>query len=70
MLNIVEVKNGPHAGPTHNQKIVIPKMMGDEHPYFKPIGGNAAKIPVFREVMINNQPYKGNYVFKKIQYFD
>jgi len=70
VLNIVEVKNGPNARFTPNQKIVIPKMMGNEHPCFKPVGGNAMKIPDFRNVMINNQPYKGNYVFKKIQYFD
>lgn len=68
MLYIVEVKNGPKAGFTPNQKIAYPKLML-EHAPFSPIGSKALQIENFRDLIINNRPYTGNYTFEIIHYY-
>ena len=67
LLIFSEVKNGPYARFTTNQGKAIP-IMQSEHPFILPKGGNAAKIPEFKNVMINNAPYKGNYGVEVIHY--
>jgi hypothetical protein len=67
LLIFSEVKNGPYAKFTTNQGKAIP-IMQSEHPFIVPKGGNAAKIPEFKNVMINNAPYKGNYGVEVIHY--
>ncbi len=68
MLYIVEVKNGPKAGFTPNQRIAYPKLML-EHAPFSPIGSKALQIENFRDLIINNRPYTGNYTFEIIHYY-
>ena len=67
LLIFSEVKNGPRARLTHNQGRALP-IMSDKHPVIFPKGGNAAKIPEFKNVMINNAPYTGNYGVEIIHY--
>ena len=61
LLQLYEVKNGKYAGPTHNQRIVIPKLL--QGASFTPYGNNAIKmkLPV-------GTPYTGNYVFNYVHY--
>lgn len=69
ILILSEVKCGPYARPTTNQKkVLIPILKGGEHPVIYPKGKNAAKIPEFKNVMINNAPYTGNYGVEIIHY--
>ncbi|MCF0173451.1 MAG: hypothetical protein HUJ91_06985, partial [Bacteroidales bacterium] len=42
-MTLIEVKNGPHAGFTANQKVVYPKIMLDK-PFVYPVGSNANAI--------------------------
>ena len=42
-ITLIEVKNGPYANFTPNQKIVYPQMMLDHAPIV-PIGQNAAEV--------------------------
>ena len=62
MIHIYEVKNGPHAGFTQNQKIAIPKLI-EQHLPFTPYGRNASNVPAFKSLIIDNKPYTGNYKF-------
>lgn len=41
LLHIVEVKTGPYARPTPNQKIVFPLLQKGENVTIRPFGGNA-----------------------------
>lgn len=56
MLHLFEVKNGPHAGMTNNQKINIPKLQ--QNYKFIPRGNNASAVQGFTSGKI----YDGNYV--------
>ena len=67
MLYIIEVKNGPKAGLTNNQKIVYPKLESGKTPFI-PRGENATKIPQFRILVPSGSPYTGNYKFLMIKY--
>lgn len=68
VLHIYEVKNGPKAGFTPNQKVVIPKII-DNKPQFFLKGGNASRIPNFNTLIINNKPYTGDYNFVIKHYY-
>lgn len=68
MLYIYEVKNGPRAGFTTNQKIVIPQIL-KERPLFFPRGVNAGRVPGFQNLIINNKPYTGDYNFVIKHYY-
>ena len=68
MLYIYEVKNGPHAGFTPNQKIVIPAIL-KEKPILYPYGKNASNVPQFNILLINGKPYTGNYNFVIKHYY-
>ena len=68
VLHIYEVKNGPKAGFTPNQKAVIPKIL-DNKPQFFFKGGNASRIPNFNTLIINNKPYTGDYNFVIKHYY-
>ncbi|WP_197018925.1 FG-GAP-like repeat-containing protein [Xylanibacter brevis] len=61
VLQLFEVKNGKYAGPTHNQRIVIPKLLHGAS--FTPHGANAARIGLSVRI-----PYTGSYVFNYIHY--
>lgn len=65
---LVESKNGLKAGFTKNQKINYPKMMTD-HPPFKPFGGNALKVPMFKDLIPQNKSYEGPYILMIRHYF-
>lgn len=67
-LYIYEVKNGLKAGFTKNQKIVIPSFF-KEHPVFFPKGVNGARVPMFKDLIINNKPYTGDYIFVIKHYY-
>lgn len=69
LLYLYEVKNGPSARMTINQRIIIPKMQ-QYKPSFWPKGKNALKIPEFRFSIINNQPYGGDYIVIYKHYID
>ena len=69
LLYLYEVKNGPSARMTINQRINIPKMQ-QYKPSFWPKGKNALKIPEFRFSIINNQPYGGDYIVIYKHYID
>ena len=62
--HLFEVKNGPTARMTPNQKINI-SIMQKQTPPFIPIGNNAISINYF----IIGQPYTGNYVVIYRNYF-
>lgn len=64
ILHLFEVKNGPTARMTPNQKINIP-IMQKQTPPFIPIGNNAKSITYFNI----GQPYTGNYVVIYRNYF-
>ena len=68
ILHIYEVKNGPYAGFTKNQKLNIPKLL-DSKPQFYFRGGNASQYPRFRNLIINKRPYTGNYNFVIKHYY-
>ena len=68
MLYIYEVKNGPYAGFTKNQKMVISEIL-KERPVFIPRGVNAGRVPMFQDLIINNRPYTGNYNFVIKHYY-
>lgn len=68
VLHIYEVKNGPKAGFTPNQKVVIPKIL-DNKPQFFFKGGNASRIPNFNTLIINNKPYTGDFNFVIKHYY-
>lgn len=38
--------------------------------YFSPIGSKALQIENFRDLIINNRPYTGNYTFEIINHRD
>ena len=63
---LFEIKNGPNAGLTPNQKINLPQLMQNK-PAFTPVGKNAMKIklPNFRV----GQPYSGPYIVVYKHYF-
>lgn len=65
-LYLYEVKTGPNAGFTPNQKINLPKFLMNK-PTFIPRGLNALKVPQFQGVI--NQQYKGNYIVVIKHYF-
>ena len=65
-LYLYEVKNGPKAGFTPNQKIVYPKIQ--EGSQFIPRGENASHIQ-FKGFKVG-VPYKGNFNFIIQHYFD
>ena len=60
MIHIYEVKNGPYAKFTKNQKIAIPKLI-EQHLPITPYGRNASNVPAFKSLIIDNKPYTGNY---------
>ena len=62
--HLFEVKNGPTARMTPNQKINI-SIMQKQTPPFIPIGNNAISINYF----IIGQPYTGKYVVIYRHYF-
>lgn len=62
--HLFEVKNGPTARMTPNQKINI-SIMQKQTPPFIPIGHNAISINYFNI----GQPYTGNYVVIYRNYF-
>lgn len=62
--HLFEVKNGPTARMTPNQKINIP-IMQKQTPPFIPIGNNAISINYFNI----GQPYTGKYVVIYRHYF-
>ena len=67
MLYIIEVKNGPKAGPTYNQKIVYPKLESGKTPFI-PQGRNAMNVPQFQDILPSGSSYTGNYKFLMIKY--
>ena len=69
LLILSEVKCGPYARPTTNQKkVLIPILKGGEHPVIYPKGKNAANIPGFQKLIINNKSYTGDYGVEYIHY--
>ena len=60
IIHFFEVKNGPKAPPTINQRINIPKLMTKEA-NFIPVGNNAADIKYLKINVLNKTPYKGNF---------
>ena len=61
LLYIIEVKNGPTARCTINQKIVFPKLK--EMKPFIPFGKNAAKIYNFNGILNQKAPFTEKYHF-------
>ena len=61
-LFLYEVKNGPHAHLTPNQKKAIP-LLRDFRYGFIPIGRNAQKIPQLHHYTINKTTYSEDFVF-------
>ena len=53
LLHLFEVKNGPTARMTPNQKINIP-IMQKQTPPFIPIGNNAKNVPAFNNLVVGN----------------
>ena len=66
LLHLFEVKNGPSARFTPNQKINLPKLMMN-HSQFIPRGFNASRVPQFKPII--GKPYIGNYVVVYKHYF-
>jgi hypothetical protein len=62
-IHLIEVKNGPSAGFTPNQKIAYPQMQGDMRTPIIPRGANAAQIPQWQV----GQPTT-SYMLKIIRY--
>ena len=56
MLYLFEVKNGPHAGMTTNQKINIPKMILNKSKFI-PQGKNALRVPKFSPGNLYDKEY-------------
>ena len=65
-LHLFEVKNGPTARMTPNQKINIP-IMQKQTPPFIPIGDNAKKVPAFNNLV--GGKYIGKYIVIYRHYF-
>lgn len=38
-------------------------------PVFYPRGVNAGRVPMFQDLIINNKPYTGNYIFVIKHYY-
>ena len=65
---IFEVKNGPYAGFTTNQKIAIPNFL-EHHPSFIPYGKNALNVPAFKSFVLQHDPFTGNYKYVIKHYY-
>lgn len=61
---LFEIKNGPNAGLTPNQKINLSQLMQNKST-FTPVGKNALKVPMFKV----GQPYSGPYIVVFKHYF-
>ena len=66
LLHLFEVKNGPTARMTPNQKINIP-IMQKQTPPFIPIGNNAKNVPAFNNLV--GGKYTGKYIVICRYYF-
>ena len=66
LLHLFEVKNGPTARMTPNQKINIP-IMQKQTPPFIPIGNNAKNVPAFNNLV--GGKYTGKYIVIYRHYF-
>ena len=62
ILYLYEVKNGPYARLTPNQKVVIPQLQ-DFHKGFIPVGKNAMMINQLAPFVSNKQIYTGDFEF-------
>jgi hypothetical protein len=62
IIYVYEVKNGPKASFTPNQKVNIPKLF-EPGASFIPIGKNAAEIKQFAPFETTRTPYTGNFIF-------
>lgn len=62
ILYLYEVKNGPYARFTPNQKVVIPQLQ-DFHKGFIPVGKNAMMINQLAPFVSNKQIYTGDFEF-------
>ena len=79
VLQFFEVKNGPYARFTPNQKIVLPQMIESKgvmkFPHSTPsleiipFGKNASQIIEFQNIIPSQQPYIGNYGINIIHYY-
>lgn len=65
-LHLVEVKTGPHAGFTPNQKINIPKYLTNKSTLI-PRGANAIKVPKFQNYI--DKQFTSHYVVVIKHYF-
>jgi RHS repeat-associated protein len=65
-LHLFEVKNGPNALLTPNQRINIPQMM-KTHPPIVPVGRNAGNVPQFMKSI--GKPYTKGYIVVFKHYF-
>ena len=73
VYHLIEVKNGPKAGFTGNQKVIYPKLQSPQAPVIYPKGQNAAIVfqpfdmrygtsnYIFQGIGYNNNPYYGPY---------
>lgn len=66
LLHLFEVKNGPTARMTPNQKINIP-IMQKQTPPFVPVGNNAKNVPAFNNLV--GGKYTGKYIVIYRHYF-
>lgn len=67
VLYLYEVKNGPFASFTPNQKLAIP-ILQETHPSFIPFGKNGLLVPQFQNLIPYRVPYSGDYIFRVIHY--
>ena len=65
-LYLFEVKNGPTARMTPNQKINIPIMQNQTSPFI-PIGNNAKNVPAFNNLV--GGKYTDKYIVIYRRYF-
>ena len=61
-----EIKNGPKAGFTPNQKINLPKFLLNKTPFI-PVGKNAARVPLFEKSI--GKLYTDDYIVIIKHYF-
>ena len=65
-LHLFEIKNGPKAGFTPNQKINLPKFLLNKTPFI-PVGKNAARVPLFEKSI--GKLYTDDYIVIIKHYF-
>lgn len=66
-LQFFEVKNGPSAHFTKNQRINIPKLK-DQGATFIPVGKNASEVDALKPFVLKKQPYTGKFKINYIRY--